>query len=316
MEELKQKVQENIDAAEILIGAGLNRQAASLLWSAIRYAIFFHLKENDDSFSSTKEAIKKIIVKYRDNSLSNNIVFVETIGLLCEWDEFFCLSDLQIKDLQDISIGIIVKLMPTAQINSKRKHYILLETEIGRHLQDTEAAKATQYAAAERNEKWYKQFLRIGFIITIVGISALFYIIFNTGNGVFSFYCFDITKQIMSLTITLLGAGLTLWPLVKDYSGKAVNHRRFAEEYNSVWKQCKNWQTDYPDEKNILDAKSNVHSIRERVISINNLSPATQGKDYEKGIKNRTSGSYDYSTKNNKILRKWKIWKLWIGIEN
>jgi hypothetical protein len=302
-EELVQKVQENIDAAEILIGSGLNRQSAPLLWSAVRYSIFYYLKEKEKPFSSTQDALKKVIEDYKDSPLSNNIIFVETVGLLCEWDEYFCINDLQIKDLQDISIEIITNLMPALQINNKRMRYILFEKEISRHLQDTEAAKATHFAAATRNEKWYKWFLRIGFIISIVGVSAWFYVVFSTNHCVlFSFSRFDITMQILSLIVTLFGSGLTLWPLIKDYSGKAVTHRRFAEEYNSVSKKCRNWQTDYPDEKNILDVKNYVLSIRDKIISINNLSPATSERDYEKGKKSRESGSYDYSaTKVKKV---------------
>lgn len=287
---LKDKIKDSISASGVLIQKSLYREAAAELWKAVRSAIFYHLKKENISYSSTREALKECILEFKDKDLTDEIIFLEIIGTLSEWDEYYEITKEQIEDIRSISDNIIFQLTGII-INPKvENNCFFLFDEIKRHIEDTESAASTNYAAAIRFNKNYNRFLRWGFIVTLIGLTCL----------VKDFLCCSHYNVYSQLTV-LLGALLTLWPLIKDYSGKSVNHRRFAEEYNNIAKHCKNWQTNFPNPgENITSAIDSVICLRERLITINNLSPATSEKDYKKGAKNIKEGSYKYAVNNSK----------------
>ena len=224
-----------------------------------------------------------------DNALCDNIIFLETVALLSEWDEYFCISDSQIKNYKEICTSTINIFIPSCLLSNKQMRYIYFEDEIERHYIDSEASKSTQYAAATRNDKYFTYWLRAGFVLTILGVSAFLYSLFLK--------TFPNCMNLLGQLITMFGACTTLWPLINNFSGKAESHRRYAEKYNEISKKCKNWHTDFPpDSKNMSEVKMFVISIRESLNSINSLTPPTLLKDYNVGQKNIEEGSYDYST--------------------
>ena len=287
MKNIQDKINEHIHAAKLLIESGLYRQATTELWVAVRTTLFFYLNKEEINFTSTLEAVKIFILKYKDKEISNTILFIETIGILGEWDEYFEINRTQINEFQNICTSFIIQFISieVKTIDNKKCKYDILKEEIERHKDDAVSTMSTQYAAAIRNEKLHNRFLLAGFIITLAGVSCFLCCIIR----LIPYECTCIGSL-----ITLIGAFFTLWPLIKDYSGKAVTHRRFAEEYNSILKQCTNWETDYMDEDNMPEATENVISIRNSIISVNRLSPATKEKDYKDGEKNREEGSYTY----------------------
>ncbi|MDR1582881.1 MAG: hypothetical protein LBS55_06415 [Prevotellaceae bacterium] len=165
--------------------------------------------------------------------------------------------------------------------------YQLLLKEIKHHKEDAESAKSTHYAAAQRNEKLYSSFLLWGFIITLLGVSCLLCLFIN-----YVHFCQNWIGQ----SITLIGAGITLWPLIADYSGKAMSHRRSAEEYNSICKKCINWESDFPDKNYLGEARKDILIIRNSINFINNFSPRTTYSDFIKGRKNINAENYLYDS--------------------
>jgi len=296
MDELREKIQDNLDGANILMGSGLYKQAAPLLWNAVRSAVFLHLNEKEESFSSTKEALVKIVKMYQgDSSLCDNIIFIETVSLLCEWDEYFSISDSQIKRLKDSCTDVVAFFTSTTPLYNQQTLYHIYKEEIERHLEDSGAAKSTQYAAATRNEKYYDLMVTISFILTLIGVSAFLYTFLNME-------CLSKYSILGGQFLTLLAAGVSLWSLIQNFQAKADAHRRCAEEYNKIWKKCTNWKTDFPNGENISDLKNHVLSIRDSIHTANYFSLATKRKDYLLGKKDRERGSYIYSsvkTKNN-----------------
>jgi hypothetical protein len=284
MEELEKKIQEAVNAANLLIKNKLYKEAASKFWSAVRSSIFYHLNEKNIGYSSTKEALNKIVLEYDIKKISDNILFVETIGTLSEWDEYFKINEEQIIDFKNTCIKIILKFVHV-EIYEKTNEYELLTEEIGRHKEDVESAMSTHYAAAMRNENSYNKLLLCGFVITLLGLSCFLCSLSN-------YLCF--CKDWIGQSITLVGACTTLWPLIKDYSGKAVQHRQSANEYNSIFKKCNNWKSDFPNEDFIIEAKRDIHIIRNSINHINFLSPKTENIDYKRGKKNIDLGSYTY----------------------
>ncbi|MDR2011245.1 MAG: SLATT domain-containing protein [Bacteroidales bacterium] len=284
MNALINKIKDTVNAANILVQKKLYRESASELWKAVRSAIFYNLKKEVVPYSSTREALRNII-QLNDN-LGDDIIFMEIIGTLSDWDQYFEISKEQIENFREKANYLIFKLTGLEIITTTNDYYFILEEEIKRHTEDVEYAKATQYAAAERNDRLYNILLFWGFIITLIGLSGLLFSISLWINFEYNW---------ISHVITLIGACITLWPLIKDYSGKAMNHRRFAEEYNTIYKKCKNWKTDFSGDNNIFEAKKELHLIRNQVISTNSLSPKTVPKDYEVAKKNINSGSYTYN---------------------
>ncbi len=175
-----------------------------------------------------------------------------------------------------------------------KNYYETLKTEISRHLEDANYAKATNYAAAARYERKYQLFLLPGFLITILGVSSLFSCV-SKGVCVPCFFNMPGDCDIFSHMIAFIGVCITVWPLIKDYSGQAVMYRRFAEQYNEVSKRCINWETEYPLNSNIETAKMSVLSIRNSLSIINGLSPNTKYKDYKSAKTSIEHGSYDYN---------------------
>lgn len=174
-----------------------------------------------------------------------------------------------------------------------KEYYAILSEEISRHQIDAEYSKATHYAASTRFDKLYQWYLFPGFLITILGISTLL----NCLKDGVCFPCLfsnNISCDVLSHSISLIGVCITVWPLIKDYSGKSVMHRRFAEQYNNISKKCTNWKTEYPRGTNLELAKKSVLSIRESICVINSLSPTTRGSDYKRGQKEINNGSYNY----------------------
>jgi hypothetical protein len=302
MEELKNKIQETVNAANYLIKNQFYREAAANFWVAVRSSIFYHLLQSNINYSTTKEALKEIILKYADSKLSDQIIFVETIGTLSEWDEFFIITKEQILDLRNICIEIILKFISIdiCQIDSEGEYeFELLQQEVKRHMEDAKYSMSTQYAAAIRNENQYNTFLFLGFFITLFGISCFLCSLNN-------YLCF--CKDWIGQFITLFGACVTLWPLIKDYSGKAVHHRQSANEYNSIFKKCNNWKSDFPYKDSLYKAKQDILSIRTTINIINHLAPKTEDIDYKKGKESILSGSYTYDSldiqKNKRYLFK------------
>jgi hypothetical protein len=287
MKELQAKIQEAIDAADILLEAKLYRQAATKYWEATRSAIFYHLKEQNISFSSTKQALKQIVNKYQNDKLSDLIIFAESISILCEWDEYFEIKTDQIYDYAGICSQIIVQFV-NAEFSNKKIYYYILQKEINRHKEDLEYTKATQFAAAERNADLYIRWLTFGFLLTLIGISCLLCSVIKICH-----FC----ENWIGETIAILGAIATLWPLVRDYSGKAVHHKRTAEELNNLYKQCLNWETIFYDKKNFEEIKTFVMSIRNLFSVISSLAPLTEKRDYQTAKRNIDKGSYKYADK-------------------
>jgi hypothetical protein len=169
-------------------------------------------------------------------------------------------------------------------------------------MEDAKYSMSRHYAAAIRNENKYNFFLVLGFLITLFGVSCFLCSLNN-------YLCF--CKDWIGQFITLVGACVTLWPLIKDFSGKAVHHRQSANEYNSIFKKCNNWKSDFPYKDSLFKAKQDILSIRTTINLINHLAPKTEDIDYKKGKESIISGSYTYDSldiqKNKKYLLKKQV---------
>lgn len=270
MDKVKVNIENLIATGEILISKGLYKEAIGVYWNATRSIVFYELQKKEVVCRSTEEAIKEFVKLYFNSEMSENLIFLEKIALLCEWDIHFDIKYSQVKEYQIICMNFIGEfiLLPNSENGI---YYSVLKEEMNRHLEDLYYTKSQHFSASTRCDNLYKLFLVLGFVVSIFGLSALFYILtVGTERGL-----------ALTQTVTLFGVFVTIWPLVRDYSGKAVVHRRFADEYGRLYKMGRNWRTEFPDESRLQEAESSVLLIRSLIMTMNSLTPAVKKIDYK-----------------------------------
>ncbi len=283
---MKENIERLISTGELLVSKGLYRETIGVYWAAVRTIMFHELQKKEVNFHSTEEAVKEFVKLHSNSKLSESLIFIEKTALLCEWDIHFTIRYSQVKEFQSICMDLIGEfiLLPNLEMGI---YYKFLKEEINRHLEDLYYTKSQQFSASVRFEKLYKLFLITGFVVSLIGLSALFYVLTTrTEEGL-----------ILTQAVTLLGVFVTVWPLVRDYSGRAVMHRQFADEYGRLYKVAKNWITDFPNELRLQEAETAVLLIRNIIVTMNSLTPATNFEDYKKA-------SLSFEREKNEILIK------------
>ena len=106
------KYTRNLSAALMLIDHSFYNEAATLIWSSIREVIFQSLFERKIEYNSTREAIKIFLNIYKDEtSLTSDLLTVERVATLAEWDETFQLSRSEIDYLLQLHSSISNKII-------------------------------------------------------------------------------------------------------------------------------------------------------------------------------------------------------------
>lgn len=263
-----------VSVGELLLSRHLYRDVIDVYWKIIRRVIFNELESYNIGFQGTDDAIKEFVLYYKtDKELGSELIFLESIALFCNWDSTFVINYAQVKEYQTICFKFIYKL--GIPINSEREvHYELLKEEVNRHIEDLYLTKSQQFSASKRYERLYKLFLFIGFAISTLSLSAFFYVFMEDR--------FESVGGLIMQAVTLVGFIATVWPLVRDYSGKSVVYRQFADEYGRLYKMSRNWITEFPDSSRLQEATNMIHLIRNMAITINSLTPSTKEKDYKR----------------------------------
>jgi len=85
--------------------------------------------------------------------------------------------------------------------------------------------------------------------------------------------------RLLALVVTIL----TSLDLFLGFKGlAAAAHRNAALSYQEVWRHCKNWRTDFPDEAQADEAAQAAKQYRDRLNSINRNSPHSAEVGLEK----------------------------------
>jgi hypothetical protein len=77
--------------------------------------------------------------------------------------------------------------------------------------------------------------------------------------------------------------------------GLAAQHRNAALSYTEIWRCCKNWRTDFPDESTVREAVQAVRQYRDRLNSINRNSPQLPKWAWQSANRQRAEGSVSYA---------------------
>ena len=172
-------------------------------------------------------------------------------------------------------------------------HFASVKEEVLRHLEDTETSKLAHWDAAAVYERRHKLF--IGLPATLLSLLLTWMLssdvkAFFATDGAFKAVANNI-PVILSLVVSVLsGLGAFL-----NFQELASKHRATAENLNALWRDCKNWNTDFPDASSCEKAVQTVQAYRRRLNEINRDAPQIPKWAWLSVKKQRDEGSTRYA---------------------
>lgn len=163
----------------------------------------------------------------------------------------------------------------------------VIKTEVLRHLEDSETSKLSHFYAAARYEKLHKFY--IGLPTTIAALLLSWLVAQNDLSG-------DDYKIIFGLKICLslivaISSGVSTF---LNFNELAAHHRKAALKYQDIWRKCKNWETDFPDDTDLSKAKTVVQIYRTEMTNINQVSPQIPKWAWKSVAQQEKEGSTTY----------------------
>lgn len=171
------------------------------------------------------------------------------------------------------------------QIDNEQFREIILK-EVGRHLEDSETSKLSHFYAAQRYERIHKYY--IGLPTTIAAL-LLSWLVAQKSISANQDLLFAI-KIILSLVVAV-STGVSTF---LNFNASAAQHRKAALRYQEVWRRCKNWDTDFPDDTKLDLAKKTVQDYRETMTNINQESPQIPRWAWKSVDRQVSEGSTNY----------------------
>ena len=187
---------------------------------------------------------------------------------------------------------VSVRVGAQARVIYDENHFRAAIDEIKRHLEDTETSKLGHWAAARRYERVHK--LALGLPATVLSIVLAWLVSSQTRTvlpaaGIGS----ELVRNIpvfISLVVSLL-SGMTAFLNLSDL---AIRHRTAAENLNALWRNCRNWETDFPDASFCEAAVKAVQGYRARLNDINGDAPQIPKWAWRATRRQREEGSVSY----------------------
>ena len=176
-------------------------------------------------------------------------------------------------------------------MSDNKVRYEQASNEYERHLEDTETSKLAHFYAAEKYEKRHKFF--IGIPATSFAI-ILTWLLTSPLNSIFSQPTAEFLKNSLSVILSLIVAILSALGALLNYNDLAIRHRTAAQKYHALWRKCKNWKTDFPDETSADAAAEAAKLYRERINEINQDSPQIPRRAWKSVRTQMNEGSTSY----------------------
>ena len=153
----------------------------------------------------------------------------------------------------------------------KKQHYEIVLKEITRHLEDSETSKLAHWTAGAVYEKRHKFYLGLPTTIISLLLAWLLSTQFTQSglNEKLGSTVIVYISVFFSLLVSVLSGLLTFL----NFNDLAIKHRTAAENYHALWRDCKNWETDFPDESKLSQAVQMAQQYRRRINDINRDSP-------------------------------------------
>lgn len=176
--------------------------------------------------------------------------------------------------------------------NNDKDHFRIILKEVKRHLEDTETSKLAHWHAAAVYEKRHKFY--IGLPATILSILLTWILSAEFKQSGISENAGILGIGYITVLLGLIISVLSGIGTFLNFNDLAIKHRTAAENYHSLWRDCKNWQTDFPDESTINQSVQVVQQYRKRLNEINRDSPQIPRWAWKNVDKQRKEGSTRY----------------------
>ncbi|EKO3867054.1 SLATT domain-containing protein [Vibrio harveyi] len=98
---------------------------------------------------------------------------------------------------------------------------------------------------------------------------------------------------IVPIILSLVVAVLSILDPVLKYKEFAYLHEKSAKRYHTLWRACKNWETDFPTSGDVKEAKVAVQQYREQLNDLNRESPHLSGASWKIINKVRSKSAYN-----------------------
>ena len=172
-------------------------------------------------------------------------------------------------------------------------HFDSVKQEVRRHLEDTETSKLAHWAAAAVYDRRHK--LLIGLPATILSLLLTWMLssdvkVLLITDGPFKAVASNIPVVLSLFVSVLSGLGAFL-----NFQELASKHRATAENLNALWRDCKNWDTDFPDSSLCEKAVQTAQAYRRRLNDINRDAPQIPKWAWLSVKKQREEGSTQYA---------------------
>lgn len=147
-----------------------------------------------------------------------------------------------------------------------KDYELIIKQEVARHLEDSEISKLSHFFAASRYETVHKYYIGLPTTIAALLLSWLVAQKEIDSEGVSWIFTLKITLSL----IVAISTGISTF---LNFNELASQHRKAALRYQDIWRKCKNWETDFPDENDLPSAKQLIQSYRNEMTTINQDSP-------------------------------------------
>ena len=167
-------------------------------------------------------------------------------------------------------------------------HFQIINEEVFRHLIDTETSSLSHWHAARIYHRVHRLYLGLPATLLSIGVAWLL-----SGQTQKNAGLPQLAIQIpvfLSLLVSLL-SGLNAFLNLSDLS---MRHRNAAENLHALWRDCKNWSTDFPDASNCERVAKTVQDYRHRLNDINRDAPQIPKWAWKSVDKQRAEGSVSY----------------------
>lgn len=151
------------------------------------------------------------------------------------------------------------------------KHFSSIKLEVSRHFEDAETSKLAHWDAARVYE--YRHKFLIGLPALVLSL-LLTWILSSDARSMLEKQSdlkaiLGSVPVLLSLIVSVLsGLGTFL-----NFNELASKHRTAAENLNALSRDCKNWDTDFPDSTFCEKAMQAVQGYRKRLNEINRDAP-------------------------------------------
>ena len=170
-------------------------------------------------------------------------------------------------------------------------HFEKVLLEIQHHLEDTETSKLAHWHASSVYSRRHKYYL--GLPATLISIILTWLLSTNIDWTRLSSSLSSMMPQIpmfFSLVVTVLSSLSTFL----HFNELSRRHKETAEKLHSIWRECKNWSTDFPDESMCETAVHMVKQYRQRINEINYDAPPIPRWAWKSVSKQKKEGSTSY----------------------